>query len=261
MALKLSTALRNAMLESQPLKLAMDNCVLKVYSGTQPATADAAPTGTLLCTYSVASGAITREVLAQGKVVISGASGSLDTLTVNSLEIMGSSTAFDGTNTTLTLVADAIARKINNNPNNQLFVASRSGTDTIILTCKPGVGAVTWTVTSTATTLGRTDTNRGTLTAGTAPVNCLGWGDAAAGVLSKLPAQTWSGVAGNTGSAGWFRFEASVSDAGALDSTESIMRVDGLVATSAAELNLSTTTMTSGLTQTVDTFTMALPTA
>lgn len=261
MTFKVSKAIRNAMLESQPLKLAMSNCVLKVYTGTQPTTADSAPTGTVLCTYSASSGALTREVLAQGSVALTGgASGSLDTLTVNSLEIMGSATSFD---TTLTVTATNIVTKINNNPKNQLITASNvAGTSTTItLTAKPGVGVITWTVASTATTITKTDTNMGTTTAGTAPVNCLQWGDSAAGALSKLSSQTWSGVAGNTGTAGWFRLEASVSDAGALDSAEAISRIDGAIGTSGQELNLSSLTITSGATQTVDTFTLTLPTS
>lgn len=261
MALKLSTALRNAILSSQPFKLAMDNAVLKTYTGTQPATADAAPTGTLLCTYSTASGALTREVQAQGSVALTGgASGSLDTLTVNSIEIMGSSTPF---NTSLIQTATDIVTKVNNNPKNQLFAASNAAgaSATITLTCKPGVGAVAWVVSSTATTITKTDTNIGTTTAGTAPANCLQWGAVAAGALSKLANQTWSGVAGNTGTVGWGRFEAAVVDSGALDSAAVFSRMDVAVATSGAELNLASITITSGLTQTVDTFTVNLATS
>ena len=62
MALRPSIALRNFVAEGGSLKKALSNCVLKVYSGAQPATAEAAPTGTLLCTYSKSSGALTREV-------------------------------------------------------------------------------------------------------------------------------------------------------------------------------------------------------
>lgn len=258
MAWRPSAALRNFVLEDGSLKRALSNCVLKVYTGSQPATAEAAPTGTLLCTYTASSGTPTREVQAAGKVVISGASGSLDTLTVNAIEVMGSATSFI---TSLTLTCDAIVTKINDNPKNIYVTASKTGTDTVVLTVKPGVGVVTWAVVSTATTMGRTDTNIGSLTAGTAPANCLNWGDSAAGVLSKLATQTWSGVAAATGTAGWFRIEASPTDAGALDSTEATIRVDGSVATSGAELNMTPTSITSAATQTISSFTISLPTA
>lgn len=264
MTFKVSTALRNALTESQPLKLAMSNCVLKVYTGTQPSDANQAPTGTLLCTYSDASGALTREVLAKGTVALTGgASGSVDTLTVNSLEIMGSATSF---NTSLTQTAADICTKINNNPKNQLFTAANNASATITITAKPGMGTLPngWVVASTVTTITKTDTNMGAggaAVAGVSPVNCLQWGDAAAGVLSKLSTQTWSGVAGNTGTAGWFRFEASVTDAGALDSSEAVLRMDGSVGTSGTELILPSTSFASSTTYSIDTFTVTLPTS
>jgi hypothetical protein len=52
MALKLSTGLRNAMLDTGSFKATMADGFLKIYSGTPPATADAAVTGTLLCIIS-----------------------------------------------------------------------------------------------------------------------------------------------------------------------------------------------------------------
>jgi len=50
MSLKLSTGLRNKMLDTGSFKSIMDTCTLKIYSGTEPTTADAALSGnTLLC--------------------------------------------------------------------------------------------------------------------------------------------------------------------------------------------------------------------
>ena len=48
MSLKLSTGLRNGMLDNTSFKALMANGFIKLYSGTPPATADAAVTGTLL---------------------------------------------------------------------------------------------------------------------------------------------------------------------------------------------------------------------
>ena len=56
MALKLSTGLRNAMLDSSNLRTTINGGLIKVYDGTVPATADAALSGnTLLCTFSLNS--------------------------------------------------------------------------------------------------------------------------------------------------------------------------------------------------------------
>lgn len=57
MALKLSTALVNALCDTAPLKTAMNLCFIDIYSGVQPANANAAATGTRLCTISNNSGA------------------------------------------------------------------------------------------------------------------------------------------------------------------------------------------------------------
>ena len=259
MAWRLSTALRNQTLAQQSFADAMSNCFLKVYTGSQPATADAAPTGTLLCTYSKSSGAITREVLAVGTITLAGTSGSANTLTMNGIEIMGAAVASDGT---VAGTATLVANQINCNPANTYVVASTTGaTGVITLTAKPGFGALmnTWVLAGTGTTITLTQTTA--MTGGVAAVNGLLWGQPTGGVLPKDSRQTWSGVAAATGTAGWFRFEAAVADAGALDSTAAVLRADGAVSTSGAELNLSSTAITVSTTNTIDTFTVTLPTA
>lgn len=257
MAWKTSIALRNAMLEGYSFKQAMSNCFIKVYTGSQPATAEAAPTGTLLNTYSAASGTPTREVRAQGTVTYVGTSGSADTLTVNSLDILGGAVTNTG------VLADtviAIRDKINNNPKNTLFDASASA-GVLTLTAKPGLGALAngWVVASTATTMTRTDVNIGTTTAGVTAVNGLTWGNATGAVLPKHPTQSWSGVPVADGTAGWFRIEAAVNDAGGVDSTESILRADGICATSGGEMNMNTTFNT-GVTKALSDFAITFPT-
>lgn len=52
MTVKASTAARNAMLSGSGLRTALGATVIKLYTGTPPATADAAATGTLLVTIS-----------------------------------------------------------------------------------------------------------------------------------------------------------------------------------------------------------------
>lgn len=56
MTIKTSTGLRNKMLDTNPLRTILNLGFINIYSGTPPATADAAATGTLLCTISVSSG-------------------------------------------------------------------------------------------------------------------------------------------------------------------------------------------------------------
>lgn len=268
MSLRLSAALRNAVLKGRGLKYEMGNCFLKLYTGSQPATAEAAPTGTLLCTYSASSGAITRETLAVGSLTLSTCtSGTIDTIaltpagtTPTAIDLLGGAVTADGTDAgTATLCATAI----NDNPANIYVKASTTGASGVItLTARPGTGAVlnTWLVTGTETgapAIGTLVNMAGGVTA----VNGLKWSAADAGVLSKKTSQTWSGVAAATGTAGWFRIEAAVTDSGALDSGEVYKRIDGSVATSGAELNLSSLSIVNSATQTIDTMTLTLPTA
>jgi len=87
---------------------------------------------------------------------------------------------------------------------------------------------------------------------------------ATAGTLPKAVAETWNGTAGATGTAGWFRFEeldvnkatteASADAGGAGDK-----RVDGSIAVSGADLNMSNVSVVSGATQTVTSFNVIMP--
>lgn len=264
MAWRVSASLRNAMLKHGSLKHIMSNMVLKVYTGAQPTTADAAPTGTLLCTYSNSSGALTREVRAQGKVTFSGtvAAATCTGITVNSLEIMGST--FTDSTGVLADFATGVAAIINNNPKNQLYDAVPAA-GVVTLTARPGLGDTVngHAVVSSVTTITKADVNIGSLTAGITCVNGLQWGDAAAGILQKHPTQIWSGLVTGVGtqSAGWFRLEAAVTDAGGADASEAIRRLDGLVATSAAELNMASVSFVNGATKTISDFAVTFPTS
>lgn len=260
MALRYSSGLRNFLNEGGSIKHALANGKLKIYTGAQPASADDAPSGTLLATITVGSGAHTAEVQATGSLTISGTSGSVDTVTVNSIDILGGAVTNTGT---AAGTATAVAAAINNNPKNFMFVASSTGSSGVVtLTAKPGLGTLCngWAVsgTATTTTLG-TLVNIGSGVAGVNPANGLRFGDSASGILVKDSSQTWSGVGAASGTAGWFRFEGSVADSGAADSSAVYLRLDGNIATSGANLNLSSTSIASGATQTISTFSLTMP--
>lgn len=75
-------------------------------------------------------------------------------------------------------------------------------------------------------------------------------------VLSKAAAEVWSAVAAATGTAGWFRL-SKLTDTGAASTTD--IRLDGAVATSNSDMNISNTAITAGATQTIDSFSITLP--
>lgn len=258
MALRLSTGLRNALLQNTSLRQAFAGGKLQIYSGSQPATADTAVAGTLLATISLASGALTNEVASTGNLTLTGGgAGSVNTLTVNGLEIMGSAVPF---NTSLNQTATDVATRINNNPKNTLFVASAVGA-VISITAKPGIGTLAnaWVVAATATTITFTT---GNMAGGVDQVNGLHFdATASLGTLVKAALEAWSGVAVSTGTAGWFRLLGAAADAGAADAAAAFTRLDGAIATSGSDLNMSNTNFVTAAVQTISTFSFTLPTA
>lgn len=156
MALKMSTALKNQMMNSIRGEIAASTYSLKngclwIFSGSQPATADAAATGTALLKITVSSGAF----------------------------VHGSAT------------------------------------------------------------------------------NGLNFDSPAAGVLSKAAAESWSGLGLSDGTAGWFRFVGNPTDDLGISTT--LPRIDGRVSTSGAEMTLSTLSIVTGATVTIDSFAINFP--
>jgi hypothetical protein len=257
MALRLSTALRNFMNRDGSLKRAMHGGVIKIYSGAQPANADAAVTGTLLATITDASLAHTNEVLSAGSVTLTGgAAGSIDTLTVNSVSIIDAAVPF---NTSLNQTAADLAAKINSSLSTPEYSANASGA-VVTIKASPGTGTGPngFVVASTTTTLTKTDAN---MAGGVAAVNGLKLGSSLAGVIEKVAGQTWSGVGAAAGTAGWFRFCAAVADAGGLDSNAEYIRIDGAISTAGAQINMTNTSISVSATQTVSDFALTLPSA
>lgn len=258
MTAKFSTGIRNFVASGGSYRSALQGGKIKIYSGSQPSTADAAPTGTLLVTITDASLAHTSETIATGSVELTGGgSGSINTLTVDGISIIDAAVPF---NTSLAQTAADLAAAINTNQSNPEYTAAVLSGSTVTIYARRGTGAASngLVVASTVTTITKTDTN---MSGGVTAVNGLKFDIAAAGVLSKLASQTWSGVAVATNTAGWFRFEGPVADSGALDSSETQIRVDGTVSTSGQQLNMSSTSFVTGATETITSFGITLPTS
>lgn len=82
----------------------------------------------------------------------------------------------------------------------------------------------------------------------------LEWDAPVAGVLGKKDADTWSDAGIQSGTAGWFRFYAND-----FDITADALCFDGAVATSGAQLNLSSTAIVLAATTTIDEFEITMP--
>jgi hypothetical protein len=193
-------------------------------------------------------------VLASGTVTLSGSSGTITAMTVNALSVIAAAVPF---NTSLTQTASDLAAAVNSYPSVPKITASSSGA-VVTFKAPQGVGTAAngWVVDSTCTTLVGTDVN---MSGGVSAVNGLKWSATAAGAIDKLATQTWSGVGLADGTAGWFRFEGPVADSGALDSTESQIRMDGAISTSGAQLNMSSTTVATAATQTITSLPVTFP--
>jgi hypothetical protein len=106
------------------------------------------------------------------------------------------------------------------------------------------------------TLLGTVTVNNGAWAAGS-PTNGLGFDAPSSGVLSKAAAEVWRMLGVATGTAGWFRFVGNAADAGALSTT--LPRLDGTVAVSGGDMNLSSVSIVTSAPTTIDVFQFTLP--
>lgn len=95
----------------------------------------------------------------------------------------------------------------------------------------------------------------GAFTPGT-ETNGLNFQTAASGEIEKTSA-VWSGVGLSDGTAGWFRFMGNATDASGASTT--LPRIDGSVGTSGADLNMSSTSIVTSSTYTIDSFKLTQP--
>lgn len=259
MAVRLSTYARNFLLNFGPLKQLISGGEVRIFTGAQPASADDAETGTLLVTLTASSGARTVETRATGTITLTGTSGNCTGVTFAGEEILGATVAFV---TSLTVTAAAIAAQINKYARNFQVEATSSGAVVTVYAPRGSGTAFNGAVldsTMSGGDLAGADVNIGSAVSGVNFANGLLFNAASAGSIAKDSSQTWSGVAGNSGVAGWFRFTGSPTDAGAADSNFTFARIDGNVATSGANLNLTSTNITATATQTVSSWTWTMP--
>lgn len=269
MAITLSTSTVNALGMKCSLQEIFQGGELQIWSGTEPAVGSAA-TGTRLVSCTLASAARTAEVQATALLSLTGgAAGSVDTITIATYNILGAAVAY---NTSLTQTAADVATQINKYSSPILKVwATSSGADITIRAC-PGQGtglnalAMVCTSTTITTTINGVSADNmgegaGGSTAGVASANGLTFLEIASGVLSKS-ATAWSGVVAATGTAGYWRLEGcntpintSLADATATPR----YRIQGTCGLSGSDMTFGSTTLTAGLTHTVDTFSITIP--
>ncbi len=255
MTIRLSTGLANNIVGSTGVAASFAGGVIDIYSGTQPATADSAISGTLLGRVSIASATYVAEVPAQQTITLVGSAGSINTVNVGSLNIipLGGVSFTTDLATTAQALCDAINR-------NGIFRATYPGTGVVVtVLAPPGAGTayngLAFAITQTTMT---STVGAATLAAGTAATAGLQWGTPSGGVVGKSGTWSFDGLA--AGTAGWFRIKASSGDTdGAATATYLPVRLDGSIAVSGADMNLSNITIAIDAPTTIDSLTVTMP--
>lgn len=123
-----------------------------------------------------------------------------------------------------------------------------------ILEIRSGTQPASADAAATGTLLGTVTLASGEFTPGS-PTNGLTFAEPAGGSVSKTG--TWSLVGVAAGTAGWFRLKANALDNDALSTT--LPRLDGSIAVSGGDMNLSNISIAIGAPTTIDSFTYTQP--
>lgn len=252
MTIRLSTQLRNNIVGPKGVGATFANGCVEIRTGTQPASADSAATGTLVGTLTISSGAYTPETRASQTITLTGSAGSIDTVNIGTtgpvnIIPLGSVPFTTDLTTTAEALRDAIIRA-------GLYHATSTGAVVTVIAPSGTGDAVNGLALSTTTTT-MAATSGGNMAGGVDAVNGLQFLAPVNGVLAKKGVWSFNGLA--VGTAGWFRMKASALDSGA-DST-TFARLDGSVAVSGADMNLSNISITVNAPVTVDTLTITMP--
>lgn len=252
MTIRLSTGLRNNIVGPKGVGASFANGIIEIRTGSQPSTADSAATGTLLGTVTLNSGAYTAETRASATITLSGSSGSIDTVNIGTtgpvnIIPLGPVSFITDLTTTAAALRDAIIRA-------GICHATSSGA--VVTVIAPGGTGDAWNglaLSTTVTTI--TATSSGNMTGGVDAVNGLSFAAPVTGTLSKSGVWSFNGVA--NGTAGWFRIKASVLDDDLVSTT--LVRLDGSIAVSGADMNLSNLSIVTGSPTTIDTLSITMP--
>lgn len=246
MATKLSTGLRNALLNGQSLREALDDFVIRIYAGTPPTTADGSTaTNTLLCTItkngqSVASS--DRSVPQIYKVVVNDSSPGGKTfifdLAVDDRSETYAYTAPSGA--TRADVGLGIAQMLDDV---DLLCAIYGGLDgdnnaLVLVDCR---------IHGLDMTLSKNNSSTGSFTISSVQsasrIDALQFSRPSSGIVYQPSGESWFGTNVATGVATFFRIVRPNDDG---SNSTTAFRIQGTVGTSGADMNLTSTTFTSG---------------
>ena len=254
---RISTGMRNAILAMK--REILSDFVRKVYTGTPPAEGDDAKTGTLLVTITKSSGTVDsneRSTPGRWSVTIPGVhvAGTYAVSITTADSVTPITCTYDTTDpeghASNDDIAKGLARKIREGcpqvfaiaegANSKLYIQGRVG-GLDISAVVDGAGTVTIVTFSEIEVAARCD--------------ALYYAAPSDGSMSKAT-DTWSGLIGATGVAGYFR-DVLPDDDGTESTTQK--RLQGAIATSGAEMNMGNTTLIVTETHTVATYSITEP--
>jgi len=260
----------------------LQNGLLMFYTGSQPATADAAATGTACVRFSKAAGAVTKEVLATTIIDFTSTTGNCTALTIGGLDIIGGAVTYSSPSALATAVAAAI-----NARRNTVIYSALANANSVTITAPKNSGitlngltvAVTVAAGTVAINAGSSTTLGGAgVTVGVAAANCLSVVYPPVDGVCIKEATVWQGIAGSgsgagyigftnaftsgTQTVGWFRWYGSMDDpeltgTPTADSQKQYLRYDGTIGTDITATG--GTVVSFGATQTQNSFTHSTP--
>ena len=246
--INLSTGLRNKMLGDKSINEIFEGGLIKVYTGSQTATADDAVTGQLLVT--ITNDSQTVKVKQKNTLTAAVANATAYTVTLNGVAITYTSDATataDEISAGLKVAIDtatgtAVGSTTIANPKIYgLFTVVDVGASSGSITVESATAGIAFDITVTANI-----TN--VLTIADAYGLHFDPDGVASGVLSKIATETWSGLTVATGTPGYFRFVAD-SDDGTSSTTQP--RFQGSIGIVGADLTVTSTNFAVGATQNI----------
>ena len=251
--ISLGTGLRNSLLGNKSLADLLNGGVIKIYSGFAPTTADDAATGQLLVTITnngettPAKKRIMFEVVAADNTdytitlnkhlftftsgssatkeqIIDGLKAAIDSVLGNVVNstLIETYNLYNVITTSLDANHNLVIEAVNNNED-FIFSVSSNITSNIISNAAPGLH-LSYLVSD--------------------------------GTLTKVDSENWVGKCVASGTAGYFRFEPFGDDDTQNDGS---MRIQGTVGTVNSDMLVTTTSFVENSTQTIDAFTLTLP--
>lgn len=267
--LYLSTGLRNLMLHTNSLRDVFNRgcAVLKIYSGSLPASADAAVTGTLLCTITNAGAAVKAKQKIRFTPTPGTANGGIWGITLNGTLVTftddGTPTAAEictGLYNAWRVASGAIAVTtpactINNPDVYQKFTLT-DNTGTLDIEAATSGVAFDYSTSITGAGAGTGSWATSIITADAYGLRFEAVADIASGIIEKLASQTWQGTNTATGVASHYRLVLD-SDTGVLSTTEP--RIQGAVSTANSDANFKSVQFETSDIQYFSTFPLTFP--